>query len=170
MRAEPKPQRGFAISPEIPVRYAMEMAQRGANSRTDRVGFAEKKASVVRRKCSRRGPGVIADKRLPAAIRHRREAATASKFFVLVAMDKEGWSNDAHGMIPMQDIHCVEPSFTPCVGQVLEVPAMNSASKYPPITEVSRYSESACMVYLFSRGPRRVPAARFAAETHYGSS
>lgn len=43
--------------------------------------------------------GVILFKSLLVACRQRREAATASKVFFLVAMDEEGWSYDAHGWI-----------------------------------------------------------------------
>lgn len=36
---------------------------------------------------------------LLVACRRRREEATASKVFFLVAMDEEGWSHNAHGLV-----------------------------------------------------------------------
>lgn len=60
----------------------------------------------------------------PVAMRQRRDDFTASKvFFLVVAMDKEGWSYYAQSRIPLQEIDGIKSGFPPHVGQVLEVPA-----------------------------------------------
>ena len=56
-------------------------------------------------------------------MRQRRDSAIASKVFFFVAMDKEGWRDDAHGRIALQDIHSVEAGLPADIGQMLEVPA-----------------------------------------------
>jgi hypothetical protein len=68
--------------------------------------------------------GVILLSSLLVATRQRREAAIASKvFFLIVAMDKEGWRYYAQSWIALQEIHGVKAGFPAHVGEVLKIPA-----------------------------------------------
>ena len=61
-------------------------------------------------------------KSLLVACRQRREEATASKVFFLVAMDEEGWGYNAHRWVTLQEVYRIKPGLSPDIGQVLEVP------------------------------------------------
>ena len=65
-----------------------------------------------RLKNAKRSPGVMLRTLRLVLRRQRRDSATASKVFFLVAMDAEGWHYDAHGWLTAQAIDGVEPGFT----------------------------------------------------------
>jgi hypothetical protein len=74
------------------------------------------------------------------ARRQRRDAATASNDFFLVAMDKEGWGYNVHGRVSLQEVYRVEARLSALIGEVFEVPTNKVpsvdwlvSSVYPPV-------------------------------------
>jgi len=56
------------------------------------------------------------------ASRHFRDSSTASKVLVLVSINEFQWIYNTHGLVSMQQVHCIEARLALDVDKVPEVP------------------------------------------------
>ena len=61
---------------------------------------------------------------------HRRDSATASNVFFLVAINQFQRSQDTRGTIALQEIHAVERGFSLIIRQMFEIPTDNQSNLF----------------------------------------